>query len=162
MRLFLLVLTAFTLVSGLAWADEKDTIDTGKGLTFQKESGWAKAKNAKGVVAALNAAGDEESQIEFRWAEVDPKKAKQYFNSFHASLVGAKLKKVGEPAQKTYGKVSGTLTEYEAATKNGSTRIFVFQFANGGAAWLVVGMFDGKRRDQYLGDYEKMLATIKF
>ena len=160
MRIVFLVLIALTLVTGHAWADDKDVVDTGKGLKFEKASGWAQAPNKKGVVAALSAAGDEQSQIEFRWAEVDSKKAKQYFNSFHASLVGAKLKKIGEAQKKTFGSVAGTLTEYEATGKSGTTRVLVFQFSKDGAAWLVVGMFDGTKRDAYLADLEKILATI--
>ena len=158
MRLLLFVLIALSLTAAPALADEKETVDTGKGLVFQKGEGWATAKPRKGAVAVLTAAGDATAQIEFRWARVEPDKVKQYFNSFHSSLATS-LKRIGEPQQKTYGKVSGTFTEYETGSGGAST-VVVFQFAKDDATWLVVGMFPKDARDSRVKELEKMLATV--
>lgn len=159
MRLFLLVLIALSLVSGNAFADDKELVDTGKGLQFEKRSGWATAVPKKGAVAALTAAGDPSAQIEFRWARVEPAKLKQYFNSFHSSLATS-LRRVGEPQQKTFGKVSGVFTEYETGSKDAGSSVVVFEFSQGDSAWLVVGMFTREARDSHVRDLEKMLGTI--
>lgn len=163
MRLLLFitfVVSAF--VSTDAFADPKDVIDTGKGVTFEKTSGWAPGPKKKGTVAVLVAAGDEANQIEFRWASVAADKLEQYFNSFHASLTGAGLKRVAEPAAKQYGGAEGELTEYALENPDGSkTSVFVYQFARADGAWLVVGMFTAERRDANFSALEKMLGTLK-
>lgn len=144
-----------------AHADDKDTIDTGKGLTFSKPGGWVDAGKKKGAVAALKSSSDEKSGIEFRYAEISAAKSTSFFNSFHASLVGAGLEKKGKSESKTYGKLKGTLVEYTTSQKEGEgMRVFVFQFHRGNGAWLVVGMFDAGKRDAHLSDYEAMLTTV--
>lgn len=159
--LSLLALFALALGSSTALAqdDGEDKVDTGKGLSFSKPSGWVIAPTKKGAVAAMYAAGDKRSQIEFRFSRVDDGKAKQYFTSFHGSLVGAGLQKSGEGEAKTYGKLQGKLSQY---VTDGSTpmRLYVFEFSSKKGAWLIVGMFDDTQADKYLVDYEKLLTAV--
>ncbi len=141
--------------------DAKELVDTGKGVKFQKASGWAEAAKKKGTVAVLKAAGDERSEVEFRWSQVEGNKVKQYFNSFHASLTGAGLKRVDKGKQAKYGGVDGRLTEYEAANADGTTTsVYVYEFSAANGAWLVVGMFLSEEKAKRFAELESMLKTI--
>ena len=140
-------------------AQKPDVVDTGKGLTFKKPAGWVVAPKKKGTAAALYAAGDKQSQIEFRFAEIAGEKAERYFHSFHGSLASAGLRKAEEGKAKKYGKLSGTLTVYSSSGED-PMKLYVYQFTHGGAAWLVVGMFNGEQAENYLKDYEKLLGLV--
>ena len=87
MRLFLSFLSVIFVVaslSGAAFADDKDLVDTKSGLTYIKPPGWALVQTPKkGAVSALHAADDKKSQIEFRFASLTSDKAQQYFTTFH-------------------------------------------------------------------------------
>jgi hypothetical protein len=164
MRAFLLSIVSLLVlaVAAPASADDGAVIDTGKGLQFSRPDGWVDAGKKKGTVAALRAAGDKKSGIEFRYARVTAEKSVAYFNSFHARLVEAGLQKQ-ESESKEYGELRGKLTEYATSTDGDEgLRLFVFQFHRDDAAWLVVGMFDAEQRNNYLKDYEALLTAISF
>lgn len=151
---------AISIFVAPVYADERDKIDTGQGLTYEKPSGWTETPNKKGTASALVAAGDDTSQIELRYAKIEGEQARNYFATFHTSLSKAKLQRVGEGTEKKFGKLEGVLTEYSTGEGAKQKVLFVFEFSTSGGVWLVVGMFDARQRDEHLKSYEGLLASV--
>ena len=159
----LILLAAFLLTSFAsagAFAQDGDVINTKNGLTYVKPSGWVDAGPSKGAVSRLHEAGDKKTQIELRFTPVTGDKAKSFFSAFHSSLSRKKLERKSNAA-KTYGALSGTLSEYVAKTSSATKSIFVFEFTTDDGAWLGVGMFDGAKRDQALVAFEALLKSAQ-
>jgi hypothetical protein len=143
---------------------ETPRIELDAGIAFDKPDGWVEKKGAGGVAVRLEAAGDSESYIEFRFApDVDAKKAKTFFTSFHASLQSAGLKKVRDTTPKAYGKHDGEETQYETRSRDGDVfRLVIWQIHVGDKAWMVAGFFDEGERETLYGDFGKLIGVVAF
>lgn len=159
----LLLMTLFVGISAFSWTASAQDMDSKEGLKLVVPANWEAGKTSKGAAVVLKSTRDVKSQIEFRHASnMDAKKAKRYFNSFHTNLENAGLKQVRRDEKTTYASKTGVETEYKTESKKNKFRLVVWQVSHKEHAWLVVGWFSERQRDVHYEDFKKVLNTLTF
>ena len=137
--------------------------DEDSGTVVERPEGWVAGKSGKGVIATLRPAGDSKAQIEVRVSShVKPKQAEFFFTSFHSNLQKAGFSKKEVEESAVYGDKKGIETEYETTTKKRNFSLIVWQYQHKDSAYLVVGFFPEKKRDQYYDDFKTVIENLSF
>jgi hypothetical protein len=159
MRTLITMLFLVFLSGSTAFA--QDSVSVEPGVHVKLPAGWESSSPSTGVAALFRMAGDAKTRVEMRVVSVEnPEQAQRYFQSYHANLVATGLKITQASAEKTYGSVSGRVTKYSGAVKEGTFELVLFEFSNKGNAWLVIGFATEKRTPTMNAAFEAIVATI--
>lgn len=136
--------------------------DSESGSEVTRPDGWVQGKSGKGVLATFYAAGDKKSQIEVRISpHVKKKQGEIFFASFHSSLQKAGFTRDELREKQTYDGKTGVETEYQTTSKERKFRLIVWQYHHDDSAYLVVGFFPAKERDNYYRDFQTTIKSLK-
>ncbi len=157
---FLSLFLSVILFSIPAFAQKKVTPT--KGFVSAKTSMWEEAKGGKNLVARFRLKSSKLIQVDVRSAEVPTASAKQYFTTFHNSLIKSGMKKGKSGPTDLLKDKEVVVTEYEMKRKNELYNVLVYELHQNGNAWLLLAVTPAKKRGALDESLPQLLKSFTF
>jgi hypothetical protein len=149
-------------MTSVAFAQDGTPVENEKfGVEIEPPEKWKVTEGNEKAVANFKHQGSQ-SQIEVVGTKLMTENVSDvFFETFHKTLSESNFKEKSQE-EATIGEHDGTQTNYEFEHSGVTLEVVVFEFLQDSTAWLVVGYMQDVEKDEYIGDFEKVVENMTF
>ena len=162
-RLLGVFLLVALFVSPLHAQDAQEIVNEDFGITVVPPPKWETTTQGNDKAVANFKHKGSQSQIEVVGTKLmTADVADVFFNTFHQTLKDSSFVQDKQETKSYESTGEGKRTSYTFTHSGVTLEVVIFEFVRGNTAWLVVGYMQEVEKDKYLGDYEKVVESLKF